>query len=244
MIRNLKALGLMAVAALAMSAMFASAAQANNNGTGTYTCGKTATPNVHTTCNIHGEQYGTIEENFFEAGAEKIHCPNSGVTYTSHSANGTSADLTVTPHYKDCTTSSNLPLTVTMNGCFLTLTRPTTTGGTPKWDATVDLKCPAGVVGVDIHIYLFGTPTSHSVQVCTMTVFPKNNMTGLTAEAGTKAGKDDLTVKTNITAIKYEKSGSCGAETAETGILKSNITVTAKNAAGEADDLWLSHKDA
>jgi hypothetical protein len=243
MIRNLKALGLMAVAALAMSAMFASAAQANNAGTGTYTCGKTS-PLTHTTCIIHGEQYGTTAENFFEAGGEKIHCENKGVTYTSHSANGTSADLTVTPHYKDCTTASNLPATVTMNGCTYTFTRPTTTGGTPKWDATVDLVCPVGVVGVDIHVYLFGTPTSHSVQVCTITVLPKNNMTGTTAEAGVKETKDDLTVKANITKIKYEKSGSCGAESAETAIFKSNITVTAKNAAGEPDDLWLSHKDA
>jgi hypothetical protein len=238
MIRNLKALGLMVVAALAISAMFVSAAQATE-GNGFYTCGKTATPNVHTTCNVHGEQYGTVAENFFEAGGQKVTCENAGVTFTAHMPTGTSTHLTVTPHYKDCS-AEGLPATVSMNGCTYTFRRPTTSGKTHPWDATVDLVCPAGK-SVDIEVFLFGTPTgSHTVNACTVKVLPKNGLTNSEASVNTTGAKDDLTLTANITNVKYERTGSCGASSGENAKYVSKVTVTAKGAAGEAEDLWLS----
>jgi hypothetical protein len=237
MICNLKTLGLMAVAALAMSATLASAAQATE-GNGFYTCGKT--PSTHTTCKIHGEQYGTAAENYLEFGGQKVTCENAGVTMTAHMPTGTSTHLTVTYHTKDCT-AEGLPATVNMNGCTYTWTRPTTSGGFPPWDATEDLVCPAGQ-SIDIEVFLFGTATgSHSVNVCTMKVLPKNGLTNTKGGAGTKNGKDDLTVTTRVTNTKYEGSGSCGASAGENGVGSHNTTVTATGPLGELEDLWLSH---
>jgi hypothetical protein len=235
-IRNVKALGLMVVAALSVTALIDATALANT-GTGVFTCGKT--PSTHTACILHGAQFGTAAENYFEpVGGMQILCENAGVTYTAN-ATGTNKDVPVTPHYKDCT-SEGLPATVNVNGCTGTITQPTTTGVGAQYDGTVDIVCPVGM-SIDIEVFLFGTPTgSHSVNVCTVKILPKNGLTSTVAEVGTSGGKDDIVVKTNITNIKYERTGSCGTASGESGKLASTVTWTAKNAANEPDDVWLS----
>jgi hypothetical protein len=233
MIRSLKALGLVVIAALALGAMLDSVAPANT-GTGVFTCGKT--PNTHTSCTLHGGLTGA--ENFFEAAGQKTTCENQGVTYTS-AATGTNNDFTLTAHFKDCA-QEGLPVTVNMNGCTVTTTQPTTTGVGSQYDGTADIVCPAGQT-VDIETFLFGTPTgSHSVNVCTIKVLPKNGLTNTTAVAGTSGGKDAIAVNVNVTNLKYERSGSCGAASGENARLVGALTWTAKSLAGEPEDVWLS----
>jgi hypothetical protein len=237
MIHNLKALGLMVVAALAVCAMLASAAEANQGFTSTFTCGKTF-PLFHTTCLLHGEQVGTPEDNYFEtSGGSKVQCENAGVTYTGHMADGTASEITVTPHYSDCT-MEELPAVVTMNGCTFTLTRPTKTP--TDYHGTVDLVCPAGQVVV-IHRYLFGTSTgSHMFDACTITILPKVGLTEVTYTTGVKNAKDDIKIDVNINNLIWTKEGGCGHSEGTAGKFVSTVTVTAKNVAGEPDDLWLS----
>ena len=193
MIRNLKVLGLLAFAALAMSAMFASSASAQEKGT--LTTGHTENEKgevEHTPATLIGEQYPhpqTSEEdkhewetwNFFKAtpedpDADAIRCDTATLTGTTDT--GTETEIKVQPHYTHCIVKGQ-PATVNMNGCEYLLTQPETfVGGNPEeYTGKVDLTCPV-IEGVhqEIEIDVFGfgnsTNTSHFFKACTITIGP------------------------------------------------------------------------
>jgi len=242
MIRNIKALGLTAVAACATSAMFASAAQAAPDGV--FTAG--LTPGTHTQTVVTGHQYGTEAENVFvtAGGASKVSCENSGVTLEGTDTDGTWTEITITPTYKDCT-ANGLPMTVTMNGCKYNLDRPEEISGPDTtWTSTVDLECTSPSV-VELDIYLGGTKTAHNTKICTETILPANNLGHVIFHNITGSGgvKDDLTATVDLSNMPVEEHGAAcpdGNTKATTLTCTSNITLTAESEAGASHDLWIS----
>jgi len=237
MIRNIKALGLVALAALVVGA---TAAQAVPNGV--YTAGITS-PLTHTTSNLHGEQYGTAAENFFKTPASEFNCENTGVTFSGTISNGTATSMVAVPSYKDCT-ANGLPATIIINGCTYTLDQPEAIeGGDTTWSNTVDLVCPGGKA-IELEVFLGGTKTAHNTKICTITILPANNMGQVISHniAGAGGKKDDITVTADVSNIPVEEHGAAcpdGNTKAVVGTYKNSVTLTGKNASGELDDVWV-----
>jgi hypothetical protein len=255
MIRNLKVLGLLAFAALAMSAMFASAASAQKKGV--LTTG--ATPSTHTTSTLHATQYGDTTHNYFRVGKDYVSCENSGVTMTSTPITGGTIEdnITMEPTYKDCYTflpeeghPEDRVATVFMEECDYTLHQPENLEGSHlKWTGNTTLYCPEGKTGPVVKIYQFGSQTSHSFQVCEIKVTPFSNKPHYIATVDSDAivttspevKKDDLTVTVTVKNFKVHKSGLCGSETTEDSEYINTLTVTATEG-GKHDDVWISTK--
>jgi len=276
MFRNLKALGLLVFAALAISATFAAGAQGQTHEEttlfGTLTSGttnSTTTTAHHEKVDLHGKQIGNIEENFFEAFGTKIHCENSGVTYTG-TATGTTTEVTLTPTYKDCTTGTNLAMTVTMNGCQFVFTHPETLEAPSTYTGKVTLTCPHED-SIDIEVYGSGGPTSHSGGIlCTIRVHATGGTTQTGEETAHSAqelgghvvyhsevneatGRHDVRATATITGISATRQGLCTfglhQTTSENTSFVSKITLTATRDVApegteaeteEPRDLWLS----
>lgn len=205
MLRNIKALGLLAVAALAMSAMSASGAQAQN---GVFTAGETGIG--HEGGEIFGEQIGELNK-FTTAGGE-VECEVA--QFSGADADGTATELTINANYRDCL-ANGLPATVTMNGCTYTFNQPataTTPDETKHMTGTVDLVCPEKN-NVIIEIYLFGSVTNHAFKVCTQTVEPfENGGHVIYTSAKNEAGDDVVIVEANVNEIPYvEDNQACSA---------------------------------
>ena len=242
MIRNLKALGLLAIAALALSAMFASAAQAEG-AKGTFKGGFTPEEWLDTT--IVGEQVGTAEDNYFESDGTKITCENSGVSFAGTLDGGTQTTLTLAPTYTKCK-AGGLPMTVTMNGCDYIFTQPTTVEplGTGKYTGKVDLTCPTST-GPVMHVYL---NAAHTINLCTIEI-KAGTHTGEGAnthyvrelgghvvyqndsnvEVTKDVKRDDVTVNADIKEIPYKKSGACGSKEGADAVYRNTVTVTGRD---------------
>jgi hypothetical protein len=253
MIRRIKALGLLTVAALAVNAMVASAAQAEVN----WTAGKTLN-NQHTTTKIHGQQTGPVTENNFQtqtAGGQqtKITCTKS--RYYGTVPNGTAKELEVTPEYEECGVTNNEThvvashrVTLTTEGCTFRFREPTHIE-TNTFTGNVDLVCPEGKRPV-WHIF---ANAAHSIKVCTIEFerAPTNqNLGHIVYHNQTNAGApDDITATFTITGITYETTGAGCPEPGATktnGVYNSNVTLTSgetsinKETVSLEDDLWLS----
>ncbi|HET6997152.1 MAG TPA: hypothetical protein VFI03_01055 [Solirubrobacterales bacterium] len=178
MIRNLKALGLAVVAVLAMSAVVASAAQAEANFTAS-----------EYPAYVTGEQETGVHE-FLGAGTG-VTC--TGAHFLSHALGGPSPDLTVTAAYTGCKdTTFGLSSTVTMNGCTYTFTTPTKVA-TDHYTGKVDLVCPAGKV-VEVH-----------VATCTLTISPKTELGTVTyTNKPAATPKKDVTLDIAVKGIPYK----------------------------------------
>jgi hypothetical protein len=238
MVRNFRNLGALTLAALAMSALVAISAQASVKGM--FTAGLTV--GQHTESTIHGAPYGGEPNNFFELEGLKGSCEDKSVTFTGTSLTGTDKTMTLTPHYKDCT-SSKMPVTISMNGCDYLLRQPTKLD-IAEFTGSVGLVCPAGKTVV-IQVFLFGTITSHSVKVCEFTLEPFEILNHILYfnEENKATGKDDLTVRFELEKIPYERQGACGAKaTKNDGKYVSSVTITAKGKDGTPHDLWISEE--
>jgi hypothetical protein len=107
-----KALGLVLLAMLVMSAVVASTA----HGTAKFTTANGVYPAVGT-----GTQEGTASENYFETTSEyRVHCPNANIKYETTFTAATTI-ITVTPHFSNCvkTTfgSGGSASNIDLNGC-------------------------------------------------------------------------------------------------------------------------------
>ena len=120
MIRNFKALGIAVIAALAMSAVVASAASADNFTAASYPAEGS------------GGQTTTHE---FTVQGSAVKCAEAKFTGTLAAAN---TYMTVSPEYKKCQAFGFLEATVSMNGC--TYKFDAGTGGT----GSVEVVCPSG----------------------------------------------------------------------------------------------------
>ncbi len=140
---NLKALGLALLAAFAMSAVMASAAQATP---------AQFTADAYPAVGTGKEVAGTVNKLESTAGTS-ISCGNVIYEATQGEA---STELTVTPHYTSCETNSGIGVTVDLNGCHYKFTAGTKAahGST----GSVHIICPTGTeitvtaAGCTIHV--------------------------------------------------------------------------------------------
>ncbi len=163
MTRILKSLGLAFGAVLAMSAVLASAAQAE---TGFLTAQQF--PAI-----VTGEQQGGATFDIGEPPFRNVTCASSKLDATLF---GPTDPVTFTPTYANCASDPGFtPVTITMNGCDYTVgfTRPGTTG-TPFTTGTMQawINCPVGQQ-IEIHVYLDAFSHAANVSTCTYDIKPQ-----------------------------------------------------------------------
>jgi hypothetical protein len=229
MIRNLKILGLALVAVFALIALAASAASAQ--GKLTTSDGKPATL-VGTETGVSGAGL-----NAWTAFGSKIECILG--FGTGHQYNVTphvpvphgATTITITPHYKNCHTfiPETKPLTVTMNGCDWVVHIGATTGGVAgTYGGTADVVCPLGK-NIEIHVY---NSAAHTETLCTLTVTPRNGITG--GHVTNTPASGDLDVQGTGTGTVVHREGLCLLDgqgtTTEAGQMHGDATVKSATA--------------
>jgi hypothetical protein len=163
MTRNLKALALAVGAVLSMSAVLASAAQAE---TGVLTAPQY--PAIVT----GGQELGIT----FDIGPAAMTTVSCGTSDLSATLFGPTDPVTFKPIYGGCTAMPGFrPVTITLNNCDYTfgVSRPGTTGQGPntgKLQAGID--CPAGQT-IEIHIYENAATHAAGIATCTYDVLPQ-----------------------------------------------------------------------
>jgi len=204
--RNLKALGTALVAVFAMTAVLASAAQAQTlkvtvNPSPAWLTGEVIEhPNIGKT------------HTFTLTGGQKLSCEE--INFTATVKNGDTS-ITAVPEYKQCKsvigTETHL-VTVTMNDCDYLFHggKTASPGSTTFIEVEVDLVCPEGKQ-VEIHVYKGAA--SEAEELCTLKVAPfANNKGNETHNVGT-GSTNDITITTTATEIETTRTGSllCGA---------------------------------
>ena len=151
MIRNIKALGLALVAVFAMSAVAASAAQAEKQAA-FWADGYTAT--IDTT---GGTQT-------FVTGSGEVSC---GEVHGKGELKEESTSLTSTNvEFTNCTADGFFPATIDMNSCDFHFTAGTTTEAEPNTaEGSVDVKCTKTGDSITVTIYEFGCKPPHECSV-------------------------------------------------------------------------------
>lgn len=228
MTRNLKAFGLTLVAVFAMSAVAASAAQAE----------ETEQQGLFTAAEYPATLTGTepVQNEFHIPKLGSLTCPGSTFSGTLAAASSTAK---ITPSYPtECHTKVGVlkfPTHVTLNGCYYTfhvgITKP---GGTKdQYTGSVDLKCPEEK-DVIIHVYENKTKTEKNESTCTYTIKPKDNLTSVTYETTTAASPEDIDVTGTVKVPYSESTGHtvCGPTEGEAEYTV-NVTLKADNKFGE-----------
>jgi hypothetical protein len=175
MTRNLKALGLALIAALALSAVAASGASAEYK----FTSGAGTTNTI-----VTGEQTTTHE---FVTGGQGFKCTVAKFEGTQATATTTTA--TITPTYENCTYGATRPIDITMNGCTYLFTGATNA----EKHGIVHIKCPAGKV-IEAHI-----TEPAGTNKCTLTIAEQTATGGVTYTNNLKPVPDDVTIHTTMT---------------------------------------------
>ena len=158
MIRSLKALGLSMVAALAFSAMIASAAQAE----GKFVAEEYEQINATAGANPLALKMGN--------GARTIRCQNESL---AAALVGPTETLTVTPAYAgECIATGNTPTTITQNGCTYTWVVVTKTTGTEA------INCPAGAE-INIRVYENTKRKEEGISLCEYGIPSHGPLSGL-----------------------------------------------------------------
>ncbi|HEX2097141.1 MAG TPA: hypothetical protein VHF50_07225 [Solirubrobacterales bacterium] len=245
MLRNLKALGLALVAMLALGAFMAAAASAKEEGEIVSQLNTTTlTPSLVTATDA-GQATG-LE---FTAFGNSTSCALN--EFHGSLPTGTATSLTVATAFggpsqagQNCE-AGGFPATVTNNGCHLTFTTFQTVAGQPTtWTSNVDLVCPAGVPGIQVHAY---SSSTHGSSVCTITVPPQNGITKVTAHNNVKTptAAHDLTITAEATNITATRSGFCvfdgqGSHTSSAQ-MHGEVGASARTAQGAPLDLYIRH---
>lgn len=164
MTRNLKLLGLIAGVVLSMSAVLASAAQAE---TGVLTAQQY--PAI-----VTGEQQGGVTLDVGQAPIRTVTCASK---LDGTLANGPVDPVTLQPTYNNCISEPGgaTPVTITMNGCDYAIgfSRPGTTGQLPTTGLMhAWINCPAGQQ-IEIHVYENAFLHAANVSTCTYDIGPQ-----------------------------------------------------------------------
>ncbi|MDX6622187.1 MAG: hypothetical protein QOE75_119 [Solirubrobacterales bacterium] len=222
MIRNLKALGVCAIAVLAMSAVVASAAQAADDiQAGSYPA------------TIDGVQ---TNENVLSNGIRSVTCAEATLTGTLSEKSKT---VTINPSYSACTGNGSTTATVTTTGCSFVLDPTETVAGT-NGTGTVDVVCSGSGITIDI----WATGKKHSeAKLCRLVVPSQKGITGGTyhnREVGGKKVIDLNFASSNVLVNRTEGTAvNCGAATKTEGTYNGALRGSATNEGGSQIDLWV-----
>ncbi len=212
MIRNLKTLGVALCAALALTAVAASAASAN------YTASSYPTT---------GTAESALGNDVFKTEAGNVECKS----HFEGTLTGESANLTVKAKYTNCKAFGFLEATVNMRSCdylFTTGTflKSTEEGNTHEYTAAVHVKCTNAA-----------EPILISAGTCKTTVGEQSPEGHVIITETTKTG--DVDVQATVTGIKYTVTedgfacpfGGTGAKTGATYTQGKEITFDSTNGA-------------
>jgi hypothetical protein len=244
MIRNLKVLGLALVAMFAMSALVASAAQAQTSFTLTGDAGTTQ-------LDSHGANHL-----FTLSGGRSFTCKT--ITSTNDAVTLPTSTVTAKPVFSECTSKiagTPVPVTVTMNECdfLFHLTGTDPDGNSDHYVGDVGIVCPVGK-SIDIHVYPEGTlPSEHATKpvLCTYTVGSQTVNTGVAGAAaitydivtGAVASEDDINITANAINIAVTKVtgtiANCGGAS-QTGTYVGTSTVTGTTSLNKKTGIRLS----
>ena len=204
MSRKLTLLGTLAGAVLAMSAVLASAAQAET--------GALTTP-VYPSI-VTGEQpFGQVFD-IGEGPLQRVTCGSK----LDATLVGPTDPVTFTPTYNNCVSDpAQTPVTITMNGCdyVVGFTKPGTTG-TPATTGTMQawVNCPVGQQ-IEIHVYLDQFQHAMNVSTCTYDIGPQGPVAAGIYH-NTMAGLSDVdaTINAQFTARSTIGAGfaPCGGD--------------------------------
>jgi hypothetical protein len=205
MTRNLKLLGLAVAAVLSMSAVLASAAQAE---TGVLTAPQF--PAI-----VTGEQPGGVTFDIGEPPFRNVTC---GISRLDATLVGPTDPVTFTPTYANCASDPGpTPVTITMNGCDYvigfgrpgTTNQPATTGTMHAW-----INCPAGQQ-IEIHVYQDEFAHAGNVSTCTYDIKPQGPVpAGIYHNTFGAIPDVDATVNAKFTATSTIGAGGmiCGGD--------------------------------
>lgn len=208
MIRNFKALGLVLIAVLALSAVGASAAQAQLKLTTTGPTWLTLDP---------------IGNQTFTAGSLQVPC--TGVGGHATVVNNQTEIKATSVTYTGCTGSiAGSVVTVTMNSCSYQFHGGKTDPGNAEHgiEGEVDLVCPAG--GPVIDIYQNATKHTEGVTLCKLTIAPFTNKKEITY-TNTAGSPNDVDLKYEVT-MNYTREGSILCPASGTGTERGEVTAT------------------
>jgi len=219
--RNLKALGLALVAVFAMTAVLASAAQAQtlkvtvNPSPAWLTAEMIAHPNI-----------GKVET-FKLAGGQEVGCDKTNSAATVNNGN---TSITVVPNFEECVAvigTETHKVTVTMNDCdFLLHGGATQTPNSTTFiNGEVDLVCPTGKE-VEIHVYK--PATTETEELCTYKVAGFTNKQGNEFKNEGTGATNDVSISSSVGGIATTRTGSllCGAAN-QNGTFTGSTTIKA-----------------
>ena len=188
MTRNLKALGLALMAAFALSAVGATAAQALEADVGAG--GQTITGNQLNESAPHNNH------SFVLSSGRAFAC--STAVFDGTIENG-DTEVTVTPTYSGCLSNGTQPATVTHNGCDYRFYNGEEESPNNFTNVTVDLECDPGNV-IEVHVYSSHANHTSGTVLCTYNVAPfvgeHNNTLSNTGSA-----PDDVKVVSTVEGI-------------------------------------------
>jgi len=215
MTRNLKALGLALVAVFAMSAMAASAAQAES--TAYLTAGSAEKPvtieGVQTTANVFGRSGRTVT------------CETAN--FAGGTVEGSVTELTVVPEYANCHSvvlGTKFPATVTMNSCDYQFTG-TKVGS--AYTVRSDLECSKDGDQVEIHVY---SNAEHTSVLCTIDIPEQTNLDTITLTNSSGVTPDDVNADINVGGITSTETNPgllCGPTETSSSTLTGGATLQA-----------------
>lgn len=238
MSRNIKAFGLVLVAAFALSVVAASAASAQQ-----------ALLTSDGPVTLTGTETTTGGTNALTAFGLEFTCPGS--TFTGHRYNITphefilngATTVTLTPNYaqKSCSVGK-FPMTYDLNGCDYVLHLGETTGGVAgTYGATFDVVCPAGKA---MELTMFTTEKKHEENkpFCIVKIESQAGLTGLHV-TDTRNGYLDITgavegIKMKRTTV--EDPLLCPTQEIMSGKRDLDLTIEGRNKAGELTGLEIS----
>jgi len=160
---------------------------------------------------------------------------------TNTGTSWTSADLTITPVYENCTVvvlGEEHVLHYRTNGCTYTFTAGDTFEGETKVHGTTDIVCPAGKV---IEWEITGA------NICKVTFGPQNNVEGITYHNTGTGTKRDVDWIVAITKLAYTQDGVfcpgnnfSSSKSFTNGKYIGEVTSIGRNTTGTQVGIWVT----
>ena len=227
MIRELRSLTVALMAVVAMSAVVASAAQAEAH----FNWGDGATKFKATQDPADPSTFLSITNGALSFTCDEFHAsgnlPASGPATTFETSEITYTDSAL--GNDKCTGPLGTQPAIALNGCNYRFHMRDTVDGSPD-EVTADMAivCPAG-----------NKIITNGGALCTIKLPPQEGLDHVIfRNEGTTP--ETLTAETAISGIKETHSGLCGNATTNTGVYESNFTITAEDDLGQQKDITVT----
>ncbi|MDX6622183.1 MAG: hypothetical protein QOE75_115 [Solirubrobacterales bacterium] len=222
MTRKLQVCALGMIAALSMSTMAASAAQAANDVTA-----------AEYPASVVGTQ---TNENVISNGIRSFTCSSASLTAELAAPSST---IPIQASYSGCTGNGNMTVTINMNGCSYLLHITSETTATTGLGATT-IVCSAGK---NIQMDMWATGKSHSEgKLCRLELPAQNAIPNVeyhvVSVGGGRTGIELTLISSSVKLLRTEGTAvNCGAAEKTNGTYTGNVLATGLNGVGEGISL-------